>query len=91
MFLFAHGWGTGLGDRQKRHEDCWLVGEPIVGTDPSVSDVFEVEVVVPWGQKGVVASRTGGACTRGARGREKQAQRQGRQSHPRFSPYSFFN
>eukprot|EP00962_Isochrysis_galbana_P001581 scaffold410_cov125-Isochrysis_galbana.AAC.2 len=34
-----------------------LVGEPIVGAYPSVSDVFEMEVVVPWGQKGVVVSR----------------------------------
>eukprot|EP00962_Isochrysis_galbana_P046613 scaffold18792_cov135-Isochrysis_galbana.AAC.1 len=33
--------------RQKRHEDCCGRGEPIVvvGAYPSVSDVFEVEVV----------------------------------------------
>eukprot|EP00962_Isochrysis_galbana_P009108 scaffold2531_cov125-Isochrysis_galbana.AAC.3 len=31
-----------------------LIGEPIIGSNPSVCDVFEVEVVVPRGEKGVV-------------------------------------
>eukprot|EP00962_Isochrysis_galbana_P003945 scaffold1111_cov112-Isochrysis_galbana.AAC.3 len=26
----------------------WLIGEPIISTDPSVRDVLEMEVVVPW-------------------------------------------
>jgi len=28
----------------------WLIGEPIISTDPSVRDVLEMEVVVPWGE-----------------------------------------
>eukprot|EP00962_Isochrysis_galbana_P000465 scaffold141_cov123-Isochrysis_galbana.AAC.1 len=27
----------------------WLIGEPIISTDPSVRDVLEMEVVVPRG------------------------------------------
>jgi hypothetical protein len=37
--------------------ECGLVLEPIIGGASAVSDVFEVEVVVPWGEEGVVVPR----------------------------------
>eukprot|EP00962_Isochrysis_galbana_P024001 scaffold7320_cov139-Isochrysis_galbana.AAC.9 len=35
-----------------------LVGKPIIGINPSVSDMLEVEVVIPRGEEGVVVPPT---------------------------------